>query len=109
MKAVICKVGEKPEIVELSDNGEEAFEQIRKAVGGYVERVRMGKFDLYCDEDGRMKNLAPNRTVAGVPIVGTFVMVRFSPHWLVGLTDNEATWLVKDLSPDGCLLKPVGN
>jgi hypothetical protein len=109
MKAVVCKVGEKPEIVELSDNGETAFEEVRKLVGGYVTRVRMGKFDMYCDEDGLPKELPLNRVVAGEPIVGTFVVIRYSPQWLVGLTDNEATWLVKDLDTDGCLLKPLEN
>lgn len=98
MKAVVCKVGHKPEIVELSDNGEAAFEEIRKIVGGYVERVRMGKFDLYCDEDGLMKRLPFNRTLPdGRPIVGDFVILHYGPQWLVGLSDSEATWLVRDL------------
>jgi hypothetical protein len=98
MKAVVCKVGEKPEIVELSDDNKTAFEEVRKIVGGYVELIRMGKFDLYCDEDGNPKGLPLNRCLPDCrPIVGTFVVVKHSKGDLAGLTDNEATWLVRDL------------
>jgi len=107
MKAIVCKVGSTPEVVELSENGETAFEQVRQHVGGYVERVRLGKFDVYVDEDGLPKGLPHNRTVAGQPIVGTFVVLGASPMWLVGLTDNEAKWLVTDLTAGGCLTQPV--
>jgi len=108
MKAVICKPGvDKPEIIELPDNEEAAFKEMQKLVGGYLERIRAGKFDIYCDEDGNPKQLPPNRPVAGRLLVGTFVVVKNKPGTFDGLTDNEATWLVNDLSPGGCLLLPL--
>jgi len=107
VKAVICKPGvDRPEVIELPDNEEAAFKEMQKLVGGYLERIRAGKYDIYCDEDGRAKRLPPNRPVTGRLLVGTIVIVKFKAGSFAGLTDNEATWLVNDLSPGGCLLLP---
>ena len=98
VKAVFCKVGETPRIVELPDLGESTYLEIKKLVGGHPQQVRMGKFDFICDADRGLKGKPVNRMLPdGRTITGDFVILAFSPHWLVGLSDSEANWLVHDL------------
>ena len=85
MQALLVKPGHAPEVITLDSNGEKAFVKIRDLVGGYLERVRIEGLDVYCDEDGNMKRLPPNRH----GLVGTFVVLGPGPMWMVGLNETE--------------------
>jgi len=72
----------------------EGYPHLRDILGGSLQQIRAGKFDIFCAMYSEEKC---TRTVVGVPIKGTFVIMGFSPQGLVGLNLNEATWLLKDL------------
>lgn len=92
-RAIVCRVGKKPEIVEIA-----GFEGCQKIVGGYVQRLRFGDFDILCDEDGGPKGLPFNRTVAHFDIVGDFVVTKLMDEGITPLTEDEAARLVRALS-----------
>jgi hypothetical protein len=93
-RAVVIEPGKIPVIREI-----EGFEEARKTIGGHVERIRMGKFDCLCDEDGRMKGLPVNRPInGGQMIVGTFIVTKLGDDDLLPLTETEASWLVHDFA-----------
>lgn len=55
-----------------------SFDMIRDLIGGYVEVLHVGPFDMYVDEDGQAKKLPLNiaaSLAAGCEIVGTAVTV----------------------------------
>jgi hypothetical protein len=95
MKALFYpSAGEAPQTIDLP----KTLEAMQALVGGYVELVRMGKYNVYCNEDGRSKGLPPNRALpGGPPIVGPFYIVAYAGSNDRGLTDNEIDWLRKDL------------
>jgi hypothetical protein len=92
-RAVIVEVGKIPVVREI-----EGFEEAKKIIGGHIQRVRMGKYDCLCDEDGGPKGLAPNRFINGDQMIcGTFVVTRLKNKGLGPITESEASWLIRDL------------
>jgi uncharacterized protein DUF3846 len=73
---------------------------MQAAVGGKLEQFHLlaGKrgrrIAFYCNEDGRSLGLAPNRTVAGMSIVGPVLVAAVDGSTEVDLTDQE----VRDLT-----------
>lgn len=65
MATIIKTDGSKVEITPEQDNGELSYEQLSKAVGGYIELVPVqnpalkGK-TMFCNEEGKLMGLAPN-------------------------------------------------
>lgn len=70
------------------------LESMRRIVGGYVEPIYVPECGpdavLLVNEEGRLNGLAPNRTVNGHPIFGTFLLCKRSREELVGLSIKEA-------------------
>ena len=96
-RAVVVRVGQLPEIVEI-----DSFDEARTIIGGYVERVRMGTFDVLCDEDGMRKKLPVNRTIRAGQIaqynqilLGTFVVTKLTNVGLGSLTADEVKQVVR--------------
>lgn len=65
--------------VSYKEDSEELFELIKLLLGEcYLERVVTKKGIVYCDEDGRMKELDPNeraRKLTEVPFVGDVILI----------------------------------
>ncbi|MBO7669866.1 MAG: DUF3846 domain-containing protein [Oscillospiraceae bacterium] len=88
MLCVIKQPGQDPEITEI-DNTLRALQQ---AVGGYIETVRMGRSVIaIVNEEGRLIGLLPN--VLG--LVGPIVFLGDDGEEFRGLTEDEASWLMR--------------
>lgn len=70
---VIKEPGQAPRVEPLFDNTLEAF---KEAVGGWVEAVTIADdLVIICNEEGRLRGLPFNTIFAGIPLVGTFLIV----------------------------------
>ena len=113
MKAVTVTTDNEIKIIDVEKNGSQLYEQMRKAVGGYYENVypqRLPKeFVMVVNEEGRLKDLPVNEVgsylyggdVHGEPIVGNIIILKLGYYEgepdVVGMTDNEAIMIVKNL------------
>ena len=86
MIAIVVRCGQQPERVELPDDHDAAFKRVQELVGGYVERVVLGPYDIYCDEDGIAKGLPMMR----LGLRGTYVVLAHCMEELKGLDDGLA-------------------
>jgi hypothetical protein len=84
-RAVIVEVGKIPVVREI-----EGFEEAKKIIGGHIQRVRMGKYDCLCDEDGGPKGLAPNRF--------SFIFLK------VSLKSSARSWISRALGSPAAVL-----
>lgn len=65
--------GEEPRVEPLFDNTLEAFQE---AVGGYIEAVTLcSDLVLICNEEGRIRGLPYNTTIAGCQFYGPVLAV----------------------------------
>jgi hypothetical protein len=71
----------------------DTLEAMQDVVGGYLEQfhgVALGRaLAFHRNEDGLRLNLAPNRTIGGIQIVGTVLVVAVEDSEEVSLTDSE--------------------
>ena len=87
IKTLVIEPLRRPELRDIDPS----ITAIRKTIGGYAEPLPLDRrTTLWCDEEGAIKNLKPNRTIrlsqdsrladAGKPIIirGTFVIT--GPH-----------------------------
>lgn len=80
-RVVVCRPGEEPAVEYVS-----GWRGTKALLGGaHLEVVRLGPYEILCDEDGLRKELPPNR--AG--IVGTFVVTHLRDPDLTSLTEDE--------------------
>lgn len=70
---VIQKVpGRWPEVVEIEND----LKALQQAVGGWIETVTLPYgLCVICNEEGRLMDLPFNTIFAGIPLVGTFLVV----------------------------------
>lgn len=89
IKVVIANPGEKSEAVEINDT----LEAFQKIVGGYIEILpdRMGDgLDILINEDGRGRELPPNRIIRSFGIVGPILVTASTSEGEPrSLTDDE--------------------
>jgi hypothetical protein len=86
MQVVICKPGGFPMIQEIPSS----LEGMQAVVGGLIELVRLGRFDLFCNEEGLLQRLPFNRVVGDTHIVGTFFVCKADAEGeSCGLTDSD--------------------
>lgn len=80
IRVLLFPVGKAPEWVAIDPHDLEAMQAL---VGGYIELVRLGPVDLWCNEEGKLRALPPNGVVQikrnGIPshaheIVGPFFL-----------------------------------
>ena len=89
IKVMVYEPGKRGDLREIPDTLE-AFQEI---VGGYVEAhhdTATGAF-VYCDEDGTLKKLPPNRQIGAWSVVGNALLCRHDGADTVGLTDEQVT------------------
>lgn len=71
IRALFIPVGKLAEVVEFDD----ALNGFQEKIGGYIERAvhfhssNGRRFDVWCDEEGRLKKLPPNRLVPSVGLI----------------------------------------
>ena len=100
MKVVLVKPGKPAELAEL-----ETLEDMQKTVGGYIEAVYPwdAPLALVCNDNGKAEHLPLNRPLIINKrlvdvIAGTFFVCGTGAEDFIGLTDNQAEQLLKDLS-----------
>lgn len=98
-RIVVVEPGKTPVVREVT----RGFEEAREIIGGYVELVRMGVFDVLCDEDGISKKLPTNRAILtgnGNPVAirGTFVVTKCRDRGLATLTLAEANRIIQEMA-----------
>lgn len=84
---VIVKPGKAPTVNEI-ETGLQSYQSI---VGGYIEEVTIDENTiLICNEEGKLKGLAPNRIVNEDMICGTFFLAGYDGgEELVSLTEEQ--------------------
>lgn len=90
MRVIHCRVGEKPEFVEV-DGTLEAFQRL---VGGYIQEVprpfgTRHRIIVLANEEGRLRGLPVNRTVFGSELVGNLVVTAAADAEFVTLSDDD--------------------
>ena len=113
MKAITVTTDNIISIVEVKSNGSPLYKQMNEAVGGYYENVYPRRlkegFVMVVNEEGLLKELPLNIVGSylyesdkhGQPIVGNVIILKLG-HFqgepdVVGLTDDEANEIMKDL------------
>lgn len=95
MQVVVCEPGGQP-VVKMIPKGLEGMQAV---VGGMIELVKLGPFDLFCNEEGLMMELPFNRYVGRTPIVGTFFVCKANDEGeTLGLSDADVAVVLKALS-----------
>ena len=95
MKVVVCRVGAEPVVEEI----EPGLKAMQAVVGGYIERVQLdASIDLWCNEEGRIIGLLPNRLAHAnygpQPIHGDFFIAKYDGDETRGLSAAElVVWL----------------
>ena len=95
IKALIVKPGRKPKLVEI-ENSLRAFQE---GVKGHIECIYpWPDVILICNEEGKIKNLTPNRIIRGQLIVGNFILVSDDKKGdFKSLTEEQIEFLKKEL------------
>ena len=94
---VVKTPGEKAKMDTISNS----LEGMQKVVGGNIEYVPWGNFDLYCNEEGKLNGLEPNlyNAVPGDVVVGTvFVSKANEDGEAVSLSKEEVSKIIDRLS-----------
>lgn len=94
---VACKPGKNPEVIEI----ENTLEAMQHIVGGLIQLVAVGEFDLFVNEEGHLLDLAYNRDVMGLPIVGPlFISKADDEGETIGLNPDEVQEALKLLTQE---------
>ena len=92
MKAIIKKVNEAPQVVNI----ENTLEAIQKAVGGYIEVVRMdNNLLMICDEEGKLKGKPYNFDLGSDIIVGDVLFVQNDGEDFTDLDETNTETVLK--------------
>jgi hypothetical protein len=85
-RVVVVRPGAEPVAEEVA-----GFAGVKALLGGaHLERIRFGRYDVLCDEDGLRKQLPGNRG----GLVGLFVVTHLTHPDLTPLTDAEVAEVV---------------
>lgn len=91
MTVIVGKPGQAPEVQQI----ENTLEGMQAVVEGPIQRVWMGPFEVYFNEEGRLQGLPFNGIVAGYDILGTFFVCKPNEEESQGLTESEITKVLK--------------
>lgn len=91
IKVMVHEPGKPGELREIPDT----LESLQAVVGGYVEAFHdpASPAFLYCDEDGTLKNLPPNRQFGAHDVMGNALFHSHKGNDTVGLSDEPVTRL----------------
>lgn len=96
IKVIIKEPGGNPRSVNISRR----LENLQKTVGGYIETVTLASdLVVICNEEGRLKGLAPNCNICGVDFVGTIILagVNGDEFGDIPITYQEAKTMFRNL------------
>ena len=86
MKVLMLKPNEKAKVTEI----ENELSAMQKIVGGYIETYPLDKNTVViCDEEGKLKNKAFNRFIAGNTFVGDLFICGTKRVNFCGLTEEQ--------------------
>lgn len=93
MKFIVKEPGKKAKIIEYEDTVD-TYNVLKSAVGGYIELVYVNglpkNIDMFCNETGKLNNLAPNINIGYDVVVGTVIFARHNRDGdTIGLTDSD--------------------
>lgn len=97
---VLTKLPGQPAYLDpLFDNKLEAFQEF---VGGYIETVTIeNDVVVICNEEGRLKGMAPNVTIRGIDFVGPVMIVGAKGDEFASLKSSKVPKLWKMLEEGG--------
>lgn len=106
IKVVIKRPNEFP----FTTNIQDSLEGLQGAVGGDVELVRIGPFDLYCNEHGKIKGLVPNIRLPHDVVMGTVLVSKANEDGdMASLSDAEAASAIRMLKQLAILVQTMPN
>lgn len=90
------------------DVKEVTLEELQKEVGGYIQtcapvELQVENIQMLCDEEGLLKHRVPNENLYPFFFVGNIVFVGVDGEELVGLTNEQETFVrewLKGLTED---------
>ena len=95
MKAIIKKVGEAPQVVNI----ENTLEAVQKAVGGYIEVLGIdGNLLMICDEEGKLKGKPYNFDLGHDINVGDVLFVQSDGEDFTDLNETNIETVLKYFS-----------
>lgn len=104
LKVLLKKVGREAETIEIDDT----LEAKQKLVGGLIEVVPYGEYDLVCNEEGKLVGLYPNCVVNHDMICGNFFLANsdYETGEFKSLADEEIERLKESLSIRSVIYTP---
>ena len=89
---IICEPGKLPRI----DHIENTLEAMQEIVGGYIETVTFAEDAcIVCNEEGRLKGLAPCMKLFGIDFVGTCMVVGVKGEEFCSVPENAYNLLFR--------------
>ena len=90
---IICEPGKLPRI----DHIENTLEAMQEIVGGYIETVTFAEDAcIVCNEEGRLKGLAPCMKLFGIDFVGTCIVVGVKGEEFCSVPENAYNLLFRN-------------
>lgn len=94
IKIVVKKPMQQPEILEV----ENTLEEKQRIVGGYIEYVPFGEYDMFLNEEGKLERLKPNLKFSNDVVVGTIYISKANDEGeAVSLSDEECNEIISIL------------
>lgn len=91
MKVIRKDPGQPPELVEM----ENSLAALQQAVGGYIETVTLSTDAvIICNEEGRLRGLAPNCSFLDITFVGPILVVGIDGDKMCSLDDGDAALIL---------------
>lgn len=94
MRVIVKEPAQSPVMVTIDGS----LEALQKLVGGYIEHVRFSdKVGILVDEEGKLKDLAPNFFLPSVrdELAGTVVFVGEAGEEFTDVPDEEASLIMR--------------
>lgn len=94
MRVIKKEAGRRAQVVEIEND----LKPLQEAVGGYIECVTLpNRMCIICNEEGRLMGLPFNTIFAGIPLVGTFLIVGVDGEDFTDVPDKYVPQLLKAL------------
>ena len=95
MRAIVKEPGRMPAIRNVSNE----LRALQDIVGGYIETVTFTtECVAICNEEGRLRGMAPNICFCGVDFVGPLIFVGVDGEEFTDLTQEQAAFLIAELT-----------